>query len=474
MNTHTPESRRLKAAGLLLAAATSIWIYLFAEKADAGWPLGIDALIGLLWNCLLAVNLIAGSLVLMARGCGMPELWNPPRRRRATLLWWLIVNLLALPLVAALLDTQDRLSQLLAEKGWDTGASFVGGLFGLVLWRLWRRSRRHLAPSADDAQRSDPRPPILYLRSFADDETSVVDDGGFRFWSASMSLIGVPNPEQEMAAILERAGPVVAIGRPGEELPQLGAARLYVSNDRWQAEVLALMTRAQLVVIRIGASPGVRWEIDQAFDRVPRDRIVLNLFGPSALKISPEIESRLAPLLGNQWASSLPEPPPSGLRAWGWRDPRRRVGSLVCFPTAHPPVVVPMANWPLWCRDAAYLFIMRTSALPLRRAWREVFRCLGVDSGTFVAPHSRTLAALLALFFGGFGVHWFYLGRRRRGWVYLLLFPFGSFLAGIWDAVRFIWMDREHFEALTRAAVPPRLVPPPLPVSDKGSKASGG
>lgn len=466
MNARAPEDRRLKAAGLLLAAGTSTWIYHFAGEADATWPLNLDALIRLLGECLLAVNLVAASLALVARGSGMPSLWHPLRRRRATLLWWLMANLLALPLLAALLDTHDHLSQFLAAKGWDTGMSIAGSALVLVLWRLWTFSRRHLAPSADEAQRADPRPPILYLRSFADDATSVVDDGGFKFWAQFLSLLGVPNPEQEMATILERAGPVVAIGRPGEKLPQLGAARLYVEGEQWKAEVLALLGRARLVVIRIGATPGVRWEIEQALNLVPRDRIVLSLFGSSALTIPLEVESRLAPLLGNQWAASLPQPPPSGLKAWGFRDPRRRVGSLVCFPPASPPVVVPMANWPLWCRDAAYLFILRISALPLRRAWREVFRRLGVSSGTFSAPHSRTLASLLALFFGGFGAHWFYLGRPRRGWIYLVLFPCGSFLAGVWDAVHFVWMDRQRFEALTPITAPPRLAPPPLPGAD--------
>ena len=465
MNAHAPESRLLKAAGLLLAAATSVWIYLFAGEADAAWPPSPEALVALLWKCLLAVNLVAASLALVARGSGMPSFWHPPRRRRATLLWWLMTNLLALPLLAALLDTDDRLSQFLTAKGWNTGTEIGWSVLVLVLWRLWSFSRRHLAPSADEAQRADPRPPILYLRSFVDDETAVVDDGGFKLWGRFLSLLGVPNPEQEMAIVLKQAGPVVAIGRPGEKLPQLGAARLYVSNDRWQAEVLDLMSRARLVVIRIGATPGVRWEIDQALDRVPRDRIVLSLFGSSALQIPPEVESRLAPLLGTQWSTSLPEPPPSGLKAWGIRDPRRRIGSLICFPEASPPVVIPMSNWPLWGRDAALLALCRASAPPLRRAWREVFRRLGVHSGTFTASRSKTLATLLALFFGGFGAHWFYLGRRRRGWIYLVLLPFGSFLAGLWDAVHFVWMDRERFEALTPTPAPPRLAPPPVPGS---------
>ena len=41
-----------------------------------------------------------------------------------------------------------------------------------------------------------------------------------------------PGPEQELAVLMGRLGPVVAIGKPGERLPELGAARLYVADDR--------------------------------------------------------------------------------------------------------------------------------------------------------------------------------------------------------------------------------------------------
>ena len=50
-------------------------------------------------------------------------------------------------------------------------------------------------------------------------------------------LISVRTPEQELADILEHVGPVVAVGKPGEPLPELGAARLYVSHDEWQGKV---------------------------------------------------------------------------------------------------------------------------------------------------------------------------------------------------------------------------------------------
>ena len=48
---------------------------------------------------------------------------------------------------------------------------------------------------------------------------------------------GISDPEQELAALLQSVGPVIGIGQPGETLPDLGAARMYVSDDAWRATV---------------------------------------------------------------------------------------------------------------------------------------------------------------------------------------------------------------------------------------------
>ena len=386
--------------------------------------------------------------VLVARGCGMPSLWRPAGRRRAALLWWSMVNV-AVPLfVYAMLDAEGQVE----ASNWATPANLVMAVLALVAWRLWRRSRRHIAPSATEVLRADARPPVLYLRSFDADSTPVADDGGSRLYRAMLDVLQPLGPEEELARILQAAGPLVAIGRPGGNLPLLGAARLYVDDAHWQAEVLALMRSAQLVVIRIGASAGVGWEIEQALQQLPRQSVVLAFFGADALQPAPPVAQLLATVLGAHRADALPQAPPGGLLGRLWNDPRRRIGSLVCFPGGGAPCVMPMTQWPLFSRDTWVMFAMRLSAPPLRRAWRAVFQRLDIDAGGFAAPRSRLAAVLLAVLLGGFGAHWFYLGRRRRGWLYAALFVLGSFIAGPVDALRFIWMDRAHFDALGTAA----------------------
>jgi len=57
---------------------------------------------------------------------------------------------------------------------------------------------------------------------------------------------------------------------------------------------------------------------------------------------------------------------------------------------------------------------------------------------------NRTLAGLLALFFGALGVHRFYLGQTGLGILYICLF-FISWILGIIDAIYFFNMDEEEF-----------------------------
>jgi hypothetical protein len=43
--------------------------------------------------------------------------------------------------------------------------------------------------------------------------------------------------EEQLAMVMNEIGPFIAIGRPGEQWPELGAARMYVGDDEWQATI---------------------------------------------------------------------------------------------------------------------------------------------------------------------------------------------------------------------------------------------
>ena len=66
----------------------------------------------------------------------------------------------------------------------------------------------------------------------------------------------------------------------------------------------------------------------------------------------------------------------------------------------------------------------------------------------------RTTAGILAIFLGGFGVHWFYLEQKDKATKYLLIslltFGVGAMVIGVLsiiDAVHFFGMTDEAFQA---------------------------
>jgi len=144
------------------------------------------------------------------------------------------------------------------------------GLFA-ACWYVFPRfvaeRRTNQALSAPDAQQvlaDDERAPIVYLRSFHD-EKKVLKKYRKSF----------PTEEEQLATVIRRLGPFVAIGDPTEALPTVGAARMYIRNGDWQGKVRSLIEHAAFVVIRLGDSPGVLWELTQSLAALSLKRIVL-------------------------------------------------------------------------------------------------------------------------------------------------------------------------------------------------------
>ncbi len=151
-----------------------------------------------------------------------------------------------------------------------------------VSFALLYISRRLKSRRAFEAILFDKRLPVLYLRSFEFDRDDDLKAQRFR--------IPYTN-ESHMVANLELIGPVIAIGRPGEKLPTLGAARMYVGNEDWQTIALELMKYAQIVVIRIlGDTPGIRWELTCARENLDPEKLAL--WFPTKLGFSTYAEVR--------------------------------------------------------------------------------------------------------------------------------------------------------------------------------------
>jgi hypothetical protein len=141
------------------------------------------------------------------------------------------------------------------------GISTSGARNVVVLFTGWFAVwlRRRLARRGEELRRIDPRAPVVLLRSFGDDMLAV---GPRAKWTrlADWHRRGMTF-ERVLTRELTPFGPVIAIGKPGESLAPLGAARDYVGGGVWQDEVAQRMTEARLIVVVVGESEGLAWEL---------------------------------------------------------------------------------------------------------------------------------------------------------------------------------------------------------------------
>lgn len=141
-----------------------------------------------------------------------------------------------------------------------------------ILYMLGRRAQRMRARGAlQTLMVSGDKRPILYLRSFDIDQHAAN--------SALLEIAAmagpVSTPEQKLATRLAPVGPMIAIGKPGERLPELGAARFYVTDAQWQQKIADAAAAARCVVLTTGITEGLRWEIGHLMRNTPPEKLVL-------------------------------------------------------------------------------------------------------------------------------------------------------------------------------------------------------
>lgn len=169
---------------------------------------------------------------------------------------------------------------LIAPRFGETmGGLVVAVIFGAALGSAQlalMRARKLLQPSATALLAQDKRRKILLLRSFKDDEIICYK----RFKTPIGEVVMARRFEQGIAGPLGAYGPVIAIGKPGEEMPQIGAARTYLSEADWQPTVLRWMGEALALVMIVGDTEWIRWELDRILE-LRRDRHLLLLLPPA-------------------------------------------------------------------------------------------------------------------------------------------------------------------------------------------------
>jgi hypothetical protein len=150
---------------------------------------------------------------------------------------------------------------------------------------LLARARKLRAASIQAARALDPRPPVLYLRSFEDDEQ------GTRFpadpmhsYAALFVLFETVTEEEQLERCFREQGPVIAVNQPnGASGP--GFARAELPEHEWRTRVTELIAASALVVARAGFGDGLLWELQTVAKAVPPSQLILLIaFGFGAFR----------------------------------------------------------------------------------------------------------------------------------------------------------------------------------------------
>ena len=105
-------------------------------------------------------------------------------------------------------------------------------------------------------------PPIVYLRSFEDDDVQLANVvSARRPFLEFFTLRGRDAFEESVAWELSCYGPVLAIARPGHSHVSLGAARVHLHDDEWRSVISEQIDHAKAIAVTIGRTPGLAWEL---------------------------------------------------------------------------------------------------------------------------------------------------------------------------------------------------------------------
>jgi hypothetical protein len=136
-------------------------------------------------------------------------------------------------------------------------------------------ARKRIRFSILELTEKDPRKPILFLRPFRDDRVSLGD--AKLIWAARVGkwLEHLSNLDRMLLEEGTPYGPVVALGRPGEELPPYCIARAYCNVENWHNDVLTLAKKSLAVVLCVDDVDGVWWEVKHVAARYPEKTLIL-------------------------------------------------------------------------------------------------------------------------------------------------------------------------------------------------------
>lgn len=178
-------------------------------------------------------------------------------------------------------------------------------MLGQVAFVFFIYARQFFQPDFGTVTAADKRAPVLFLRSFADDEK-------VNYQAADHSLFDF-SLESRLAGHFNHYGPFIAVGAPKDKLPHLGAVRAQLSDDEWQGTVTGWMKAAGYIVLMAGTTHWVGWELKKVLDLGQASKLMV-LFPQATrrLRRKKDFEGRLGVVrgacAGTVWQAGLSVP----------------------------------------------------------------------------------------------------------------------------------------------------------------------
>lgn len=146
---------------------------------------------------------------------------------------------------------------------------FVALVFGFAnkSYKRYKRKNHEILTFNDVIQSN--KKFVLFLRSFE-------DDGKSKEMPVSLFTLSIQAPtfEEQISKDFKNFN-LVAVGRPKEELPELGANRLYISNELWKEQVSLLIDKASIIIVKPSFTEGLSWELETIINKCLLSKIVL-------------------------------------------------------------------------------------------------------------------------------------------------------------------------------------------------------
>lgn len=387
----------------LAVSAMVLAFFIIAPITTDGKVSWEEATLGIIPAALASVACAVLTIILFGRskamrsaagveGYGQKAEWNRYLRAAGlTVFGWLGLGLGVVFVMFSQVNTRLNF----VDEWTAVGFSGLGLLLIIAGFFATLTGRRMSTPGAREVLATDHRAPSIYLRAF-DDE--VRERRSLNLIAVLFSPIAaVHSFEAHIAGLMSNFGPFIAIGRPGERLPELGAARMYVGDDEWQSTVLDILGRCKAVVLRGGQTEGLRWELGE---------VVRNMNPRQVLVVVPRKVAQFDAF--RQWANTiLPTPLPDKID-----------GQFIMFADDWTPVALK--------RQRAVKSRLRSFLAPFRA---------GVALNDTMAPFLSRLDQTEWSSFTVRETRWF---RRRRNIVAGVLVTVVSLIVGL-----MIWLQAE-------------------------------